>query len=269
MTQMDLNTLFSLNGKVALVTGGSRGIGRMIAQGLLQAGAKVYITARKKGACEEAAAELSAFGPCIAIPSDMGTAKGRAELLAAFSQKEDKLHILINNAGTNWGEAFDSYPDEAFDKVLNLNVSAVFSMTRDFIRLLEKAATKDDPARVINIGSMDGLHTPTASHTGTFAYTSSKAAVHHLTRNLAVTLAPRHITVNAIAPGFFPSKMTEFIFDKYLADIEENSLQKRVGKPEEMAAVAVYLCSRGGAYTNGTVIPVDGGTCINHQHVRF
>jgi NAD(P)-dependent dehydrogenase (short-subunit alcohol dehydrogenase family) len=180
MLQMDLNTLFSLQGKVAMVTGGSRGIGKMITQGLLQAGAKVYITARKKAACEEAAKELSAFGPCIAIPSDIGMPEGRAALLQALGQKEDKLHILINNAGTNWGEEFDKYPDEAFEKVLHLNVSAVFSMTRDFIRLLERAATSEDPARVINIGSMDGLHIPTVSQTGTFAYTSSKAAVHHL-----------------------------------------------------------------------------------------
>jgi len=269
MQQMDLDTLFSLKGKVALVTGGSRGIGKMIAQGLLQAGARVYITARKKAACEEAAAELSAFGTCVAIASDVGTAEGRAALLKAFREREDRLHILINNAGTNWGEVFDQYPDEAFEKVLHLNVSTVFSLTRDAVDLLEKAATPEDPARVINIGSMDGLHIPTVSRTGTYAYTSSKAAVHHLTRNLAVALASRSITVNAIAPGFFPSRMTEFVFDKYQKDIEENSLQKRVGKPEEMAAVAVYLCSRGGAYTNGVVIPVDGGTSINHQHVRF
>lgn len=269
MTQMDINTLFSLKGKIALVTGGSRGIGQMIAQGLLQAGAKVYITARKKAACEETAKELSAFGQCIAIPADVGTAEGRAALLKSLSDKEDMLHILINNAGTNWGEVFDKYPDEAFEKVLHLNVGAIFSMTRDFVHLLEKAATKEDPARVINIGSMDGLHTPTVSRVGTFAYTSSKAAVHHLTRNLAVTLAPRRITVNAIAPGFFPSRMTDFVFDKYLPDIEENALLKRVGRPEEMAAVAIYLCSKGGAYTNGAVIPVDGGTSINHQHVNF
>ncbi len=269
MPQMDLNTLFSLKDKVALVTGGSRGIGKMIAQGLLQAGAKVYITARKEAACEEAARELSAYGPCIALPADVGTAAGRADLLKAFRGKEDRLHILVNNAGTNWGEVFEKYPDEAFEKVLHLNVSAMFSMTRDFTPLLEKAASKEDPARVVNIGSMDGLHTPTVSRVGTYAYTSSKAAVHHLTRNLAVALGPRFITVNAIAPGFFPSKMTDYVFDKYKSDIEENSPLKRVGKPEEMAAVAVYLCSRGGAYTNGAVIPVDGGTSINHQHVKF
>jgi len=269
MTQMDINTLFSLNGKIALVTGGSRGIGKMIAQGLLQAGAKVYITARKKAACAEAAAELSAFGPCSALPADVAEAAGRAELLQALNEKEDKLHILINNAGTTWADVFEKYPDEAFDKLLSVNVSAVFSLTRDFIHLLESAATREDPARVINIGSMDGLHIPTVARTGTYAYTTSKAAVHHLTRHLAVTLGPRHITVNAIAPGFFPSRMTQFIFDKYLGDLEENSPMKRVGKPEEMAAIAVYLCSKGGAYTNGAVIPVDGGTSINHQHVKF
>jgi NAD(P)-dependent dehydrogenase (short-subunit alcohol dehydrogenase family) len=229
----------------------------------------VYITARKKAACMEAAKELSVYGPCIAVPADIGTADGRAVLLKTFSEQEDKLHILINNAGTNWGEIFEKYPDEAFEKVLHLNVSAVFSATRDFIQLLENAATKEDPARVINIGSMDGLHVPTVMRTGTYAYTSSKAAVHHLTRNLAITLGPRQITVNAIAPGFFPSRMTEFVFDKYLKDIEENSPLKRVGKPEEMAAVAIYLCSKGGAYTNGAVIPVDGGTSVNHQHVKF
>jgi len=268
MTQLDLNTLFSLTGKIALITGGSRGIGRMIAQGFLQAGAKVYITARKKADCEETAKELSSFGPCTAIPTDISTAEGRATLLKAYCEKEDKLHILINNAGTNWGNVFDQYPDEAFEKVLQMNVSAVFSMTRDFARLLENAATKEDPARVINVGSMDGLHIPTVSRVGTFAYTSSKAAVHHLTRNLAVTLAPRFITVNAIAPGFFPSRMTDYVFDKYKPDIEENALLKRVGKPEEMAAAAIYLCSKGGAYTDGAVLVVDGGTSINHQHVR-
>ena len=269
MPQMDLNTLFSLQDKVALITGGSRGIGMMIAQGFLQAGAKVYITARKKAACVEAAKELSAYGPCIAIASDVATAAGRAELLKAFGKMEDKLHILVNNAGAAWGEPFETYPVEAFDKLLNLNVSAVFAMTRDFFPFLEKAATREDPARVINIGSMDGLHIPTVSRVETFAYTSSKAAVHHLTRHLAVTLGPRYITVNAIAPGFYPSKMTDFVFDNYQKDLEENSLLKRVGKPEEMAAVAIYLCSKGGSYTNGAVIPVDGGTSINHQHVKF
>lgn len=269
MTALDLNTLFSLKGKVALVTGGSRGIGQMIAQGLLQAGAKVYITARKAEACNETAQQLSQYGPCISVPADIGTPEGRQQLLEAVSGAESRLHILVNNAGKNWGEPFETYPDKAFDDVMHLNVGAVFSMTRDFRELLISAATASDPARVINIGSMDGLHISTVAHTGTFAYAASKAAVHHLTRDLALELSPKHVTVNAIAPGFFPSKMTDFVMDNYQKDIEENCPLKRVGQPEEMAGIAVYLCSRAGAYTNGTVIPVDGGTCINHQHVKI
>ncbi|NQU64795.1 MAG: SDR family oxidoreductase [SAR324 cluster bacterium] len=268
MAALDLTTLFSLKGKTALVTGGSRGIGKMITQGFLEAGAKVYITARKAKACDAAAQELSQFGTCISIPADIGTPEGRKQLLETFSAAEKQLHILVNNAGKNWGEAFETFPDKAFDDVMHLNVGAVFSMTRDFCNLLATGASAKDPARVINIGSMDGLHATTVAHTGTFAYSASKAAVHHLTRGLAIELAPRHITVNAIAPGFFPSKMTDFVFDKYKQDIEENCPLKRVGQEEEMAGVAIYLSSRAGAYTNGVVIPVDGGTSINHQHVK-
>jgi len=266
MTQLDLTSLFSLKGKVALVTGGSRGIGKMMAQGLLEAGAKVFITARKAEACNQAAAELSRFGPCISIPGDIATPESRQQLKSKISETEDRLHILINNAGRNWGEAFATYPDKAFDDVLHLNVGAVFSMTRDFHELLAAAASPEDPARVINIGSMDGLHVSTVAHTGTFAYSASKAALHHLTRTLAIELAPRHITVNAVAPGFFPSKMTDWVLDNYRKEIEHNCPLKRVGQAPEMAGIAVYLCSRAGAYTNGAVIPVDGGTCINHRH---
>lgn len=269
MAQMNRDTLFTLKGKVALITGGSRGIGKMIAQGFLENGAKVYITARKKDACDKTADELKKFGPCISIAADVGKPEGRLELINAVRENENKLHILVNNAGTNWGAPIDEYPDTAFEKVLNLNVSAVFSLTRDFAELLENGALSKDPSRVINIGSMDGLHIPSVTRTGTFAYTSSKAAVHHLTRHLAISLASRNITVNAIAPGFFPSKMTQVVFEKHLSDIEKNSPLKRVGDPEEMAGIAIYLCSRAGAYTNGAIIPVDGGTSINHQHVNF
>ena len=268
MAATDLTTLFSLKGKTALVTGGSRGIGKMITQGFLEAGAKVYITARKAEACDATAQELSKFGTCISIPADIGTPEGRKVLLKNFEASESKLHILVNNAGISWGAAFETYPDKAFDKILHLNVAAIFSMTRDFCDLLAAGASAADPARVINIGSMDGLHVPPESHTGTFAYTASKAAVHHLTRCLAIELAPRTITVNAIAPGFFPSKMTDILFDNYQKDIEENCPLKRVGQTEEMAGVAIYLSSRAGAYTNGAIIPVDGGTSINHQHVK-
>jgi len=266
MTSLNPTTLFSLEGKTALVTGGSRGIGKMIAQGFLEAGAKVYITARNAGVCDETARELGQFGTCVSVPADIGNAEGRLLLLDTIKASESRLHILINNAGKTWGEAFETFPDKAFDDVMHLNVSAVFSMTRDFCGLLEAGSSSEDPARVINIGSMDGLHIPTVVRTGTFAYSASKAAVHHLTRALAIELAPKFITVNAIAPGFFPSKMTGYVLANYSQDIEDNCPLKRVGQPEEMAGIAVYLSSRAGAYTNGAIIPVDGGTSINHQH---
>ena len=265
---LDIQRLFSLEGKVALVTGGSRGIGYMISQGLLQAGARVYITARKAEACRQAASELSQFGECKALPADAADPDGRRRLCEQLAAAEPRLHILINNAGAAWGDQYETYPDAAFDKLMSINVTAVFSLTRTLTPLLEAAASPadDDPARVVNIGSMDGLHIPTVTGVGTYAYTASKAAVHQLTRHLAVELGPRQITVNAVAPGFFPSKMTDQVIAHRGAEIAQNSLLKRVGKDEEMAGIAIYLCSRAGAYTHGTVIPVDGGTSINHQH---
>jgi NAD(P)-dependent dehydrogenase (short-subunit alcohol dehydrogenase family) len=265
---LDINRLFSLEGKVALVTGGSRGIGLMISQGLLQAGATVYISARKAEACEEAAAELAQYGNCIALPADVADEASRASLVASLTEKAGRLDILVNNAGTAWGEPYAQYPQKAFDKVMSLNVSAVFCLTRDLTPLLEKSASPDDPARVINLGSMEGLHIPTVHGFGNYAYTASKAAVHHLTRHLAVQLGPKDITVNAIAPGFFPSRMTDHVFENAREEIEHNSLLGRIGKEEEMAGVAIYLSSMAGAYTHGAVIPVDGGTCINHQHAH-
>jgi NAD(P)-dependent dehydrogenase (short-subunit alcohol dehydrogenase family) len=267
---LDIQYLFSLEGKVALVTGGSRGIGYMIAQGLLQAGARVYITARKAEPCEQAARELSRYGECIAIPANVTDPENLRELCDRLSEAEPALHILVNNAGAAWGEVYEKYPESAFDKLMSVNVTAVFSLTRALTPLLEAAAAQkgDDPARVINIGSMDGLHIPTVTGVGTYAYTASKAAVHHLTRHLAVELGPRQITVNAIAPGFFPSKMTDGVFAIRRSEIEQNCPLGRVGKDEEMAGIAVYLSSRAGAYTHGAVIPVDGGTSVNWQHVK-
>jgi len=175
---------------------------------------------------------------------------------------------LINNAGAAWGQSFEQYPETAFDKLMSLNVTAVFALTRDLTPLLECSAQAGEPARVINIGSMDGLHIPTVHRTGSYAYTASKAAVHHLTKHLACELGPREITVNAVAPGYFPSKMSDHVFDNFGDDIINNSLLRRTGRAEEMAGVAVYLCSRAGAYTHGAIIPVDGGTSVNHQHAR-
>lgn len=265
-SSLDIERLFSLKGKVALVTGGSRGIGRMITQGLLQAGAKVYITARSAQDCEESARELGEYGECVAIPGDVTDSESRAALCQQIGEAETALNILVNNAGTAWGEEYETYPEAAFEKLMKINVASVFVLTRDLTPLMEAAASADDPARVINIGSMDGLHVPTVTQLGNFAYSASKAAVHQLTRNLAVELGPRNITVNAVAPGFFPSKLADVAIQKHRKDIENNCLLKRLGREEEMAGIAVYLCSRAGAYTHGAVIPVDGGTSINHQH---
>ena len=264
---LDIDRLFSLKGKVALVTGGSRGIGRMITQGLLQAGATVYISARSVDDCQQAAEDLGQYGKCIAIPADVTNPESRQQLCENLAKKETSLNILVNNAGTAWGQDYESYPEAAFEKLMRINVGAVFVLTRDLTPLLEAGSSADDPARVINIGSMDGLHVPTVNRLGNYAYSASKAAVHQLTKNLAVELGPRQITVNAVAPGYFPSKMADLVIDEHQQDIETNCLLKRLGRQEEMAGIAVYLCSRAGAYTHGAIIPVDGGTSINHQHV--
>ena len=187
----------------------------MIAEGYLQAGAKVYISARKKETCDRTADELSRVGDCVSLPADVSTTQGRAALVKTLSDNERALHILVNNAGANWGAPYDEFPEKGFHKVVDLNLIAVFFLTRDLTPLLERAGTADDPARVINIGSMDGVHVPTTIPTGVFAYSSSKAGVHHLSRHLAVELGPRHITVNAVAPGYFESKMTEEVLEQY------------------------------------------------------
>ena len=259
---INVSSLFDLTGKVALVTGGSRGIGRMIAEGYLQAGATVYISARKARVCNEVAAELSKVGPCHALPVDITQDDDRARLVAALGERTDRLDILVTNAGAAWGADYADFPVGGFRKVLELNVTALFFLTRDLTALLARAASPDDPARVINIGSMDGIKAPTVLQTGTFPYSASKAAVHHMTKALALELAPRHITVNAVAPGFFESKMTEQSLERFRDDIERNCPLHRIGHPEEMAGVAIYLASRAGAYTNGAVIPVDGGTSV-------
>ena len=262
---IDIETLFSLKGKTALVTGGSSGIGLMIARGFVESGVKVYISSRKKDACDKIAQELSKSGSCISIPADIATPEGRQTIVDELSRREDNLSILVNNAGSTWGAPFDEHPDSAFEKLMGLNVNAVFSLTRDLILLLEKAGKPDDPARVIRIGSMDGLHVPVAQRIGTYAYSASKAAVHHLTRTLSVDLGPRNITVNAVAPGYFPSKMMSHTLDKNIDNIKEGCPLDRVGRPAEMAGITIYLASRAGAYTNGAVIPVDGGSHLSKK----
>ena len=254
-----MSNLFSIEGKVALVTGGSRGIGLMIARGYAEAGARVYISSRKAEVCEEAAAELSKVGTAIALPADLGSEAEANRLAAELSERESALHILVNNAGANWGAPIAEYPDDAWDKVLALNLKAVFHLTRALIPQLSAAASADDPARVINIGSIDGLQVPALE---TYAYSSSKAAVHHLTRVLARKLAPEKITVNAVAPGPFQSKMMAATLDQFGDMIAKNCPMGRIGEPDDMAGVAIYLASRAASYVTGTVIPVDGGLSI-------
>ena len=251
-----MKNLFSVAGKVVLVTGGSRGIGLMIARGFVENGARVYISARKADACNAAAAELSKLGTCISVPADVAESAEVERLAREIAAREPALHVLVNNAGANWGAPLAEYPDSAWDKVLGVNVKAVFNLTRALLPQLEKAATAADPARVINIGSIDGL---TAPDLETYAYSASKAAVHHLTRVLAKKLAPRKITVNAVAPGPFESKMMAQTLKSFGKLIIESCPLKRIGEPEDMAGVTIYLASRAGAYVTGAVIPVDGG----------
>ena len=251
--------LFSIKGKVALVTGGSRGIGLMIARGYTEAGAKVYISSRKKEVCDAVAAQLSEIGECVSLPADLSTTEGCKHLADELAARESLLHILVNNAGAAWGAALDEYPEEGWDKVMDTNVKGVFFLTQHLLPLLERAARPGDPARVINIGSIDGIKVPFVEN---YAYGPSKAAVHHLTRVLAVKLGARGISVNAIAPGPFPSQMTRWLLEQHRKEFEAACPLGRIGEPADMAGAAIYLASRAGAYVNGVVIPVDGGICL-------
>ena len=248
--------LFDLTGKVAVVTGGTRGIGLMITRGLLQAGASAYVSSRKPEAGAAAVAELSAYGPVASVPADLSREEECVRLAAEVGGFEERVHILVNNAGANWGAPLEEFPASGWDKVINLNLKAPFFLTRAFLPLLEAAGTADDPARVINVGSIDGLRVPELS---TYSYSSTKAGVHQLTRVLARELGPRHITVNAVAPGPFESKMMAATLAAHGDEIAAASPLGRIGRPDDMAGVAVFLSGRGGAYVTGAVIPVDGG----------
>jgi NAD(P)-dependent dehydrogenase (short-subunit alcohol dehydrogenase family) len=242
---------------VAVVTGGSRGIGHMIARGLVEAGVRVYISARKADACNAVAAELSAIGECVAVPADLGTLEGVEKLARSVADREKSVHVLVNNAGATWGAPLEEFPDSGWDKVMAINVKGPFHLTVKLLPLLRKAATKEDPARVINIGSIDGLRVP---HFENFSYSASKAAVHMLTRHMAEKLVGDHVTVNAIAPGLFPSKMTQFVFDGLGEEgASANIPMGRAGRQDDIAGTVIYLSSRAGSYLTGAVIPVDGG----------
>jgi NAD(P)-dependent dehydrogenase (short-subunit alcohol dehydrogenase family) len=251
-----VSDLFSIAGKTALVTGGSRGIGAMIARGYVEAGATVYISSRKKDVCDEMAAELSKVGTCVSLPADLATEAACIELAAEVAAREPKLNILVNNAGATWGAPLAEFPADAWDKVLDLNVKAPFFLTRALLPQLEAAATAADPARVINIGSIDAIQVPMLE---TYSYSSSKAAIHQLSRHLARQLGRKHITVNAIAPGPFESKMMAATLRDFGDTIAKSSPLGRIGRPDDMAGTAIFLASRAGSYLTGAVIPVDGG----------
>lgn len=253
--------LFDLTGKVAVVTGGTRGIGLMIARGLLDAGATVYISSRKQAAGEDAVAELASHGTVVSIPVDVSTEQGCSQLAGEISARERRVHVLVNNAGATWGAPLEEFPESAWDKVLALNLKAPFFLTRAMLPLLEASASAEDTASVVNVGSIDGLRvTPMP----TYSYSASKAGVHQLTRVLAAELGPRHIRVNAIAPGPFESKMMAATLAEHGDEIAQSSVLGRIGQPDDMAGVAVFLASRASAYVTGAVLPVDGGIATAH-----
>jgi NAD(P)-dependent dehydrogenase (short-subunit alcohol dehydrogenase family) len=250
-----MNELFSIAGRTALVTGGSRGIGLMIARGYVEAGARVYISSRKADVLDEVAAELSKVGECHAIAADLSAEAECRRLAEAIAARESSLDILVNNAGATWGAPLEQFDEAAWERALALNVKGVFHLTKFLLPLLEEAATAEDPARVINVGSIDGIRVPLMDN---YSYSASKAAVHMLTRHLAKRLAPR-VTVNAIAPGPFESKMMAATLEAFGEQIAAGTPLKRIGRPDDMAGAAIYLASRAGAYLTGAVIPVDGG----------
>lgn len=248
--------LFDLSGKHALVTGGTRGIGTMIARGLLQAGARVVVSSRDADACAEAQRHLSEFGAVQAIPADLSRQDECRRLADLVQADSERLDILVNNAGAMWREPLETFPAEAWDAVVDLNLKSPFWLVQALLPALRKAGTADDPARIVNIGSIAAIH---VAESPNYSYASSKAGLHQLTRVLARELGPQHVTVNAVAPGPFPSRMMAATLDAIGEQIAAKAPLRRLGRDDDMAGIAVFLASRAGAYLTGTVIPVDGG----------
>ncbi|WP_416770330.1 SDR family oxidoreductase [Pseudomonas sp. RHF3.3-3] len=253
-----MHPYFSLQGRTALVTGGTRGIGRMIAKAYVEAGATVYVCARDAEACRQTAAELGALGRCHALAANLASEAGVMELATQLAGLVDHLDILVNNAGTTWGAPLDSYPAKGWEKVMQLNVTAVFGCIQQLLPLLRRAGSAENPARIINIGSVAGI---ASFGEQAYAYGPSKAALHQMSRILARELVSQHINVNVIAPGRFPSRMTRHIVEDEQALAQDCALipMKRWGREEEMAALAISLASTAGAYMTGNIIPLDGG----------
>jgi len=251
---MNIENLFSLQGRSALVTGGSRGIGRMIAEGFLRAGARVYISARKAEACDAASRELSAIGPCVSLPADVSTLDGIHALVAAYQKHEPTLDILVNNAGAAWGAPYAEFPESGWDKVADLNMKTPFFLTQALTPMLKAAAT-DHLAKVIHIASIDGI---SVNPWETYSYAASKAGLIHLTKRMAMTLAPQRVIVSAIAPGPFASEMNKSARD-HADEVAQRTPAGRIGTPEDMAGAAIYLASRAGDYVVGSTLVVDGG----------
>ena len=250
-----MKNLFDVSGKVAVVTGGSRGIGAMIARGFVENGVKTYITARKEAELQAMAEELSALGECIALSSNLATLEGVTAFAESIKAREEQVHILVNNAGASWGADIDDFPEVGWDKIMDLNVKSLFFLTQQLLPSLRAAGSAEDPARVINIGSINGFTNP---HMNNYSYSASKAAVHHLTRHLGGDLASQHINVNAIAPGFFPSKMTAHMLEEEEAMLQEIP-RGRIGNAEDAAGTAIYLSSRASAWVTGHTLALDGG----------
>ncbi|TXS90192.1 SDR family oxidoreductase [Parahaliea maris] len=254
-----MQELFDVQGRVVVVTGGSRGIGAMIAQGFLESGARVYITARKAEELQETRERLSAFGECVAIVSDLSTLAGVEAFAADLAERESGLDILVNNAGATWGAPVESFPEAGWDKTMNLNVKAPFFLTQRLLPLLRAAAGTGRRSRVINIGSVNGLAIDREMQN--FAYSASKAAIHHLTRHLALELAESGINVNAIAPGLFPSQMTAYMLESG-EDLGAHFPIHRVGNMEDAAGTAIFLSSRASEWMTGQVLALDGGALL-------
>jgi NAD(P)-dependent dehydrogenase (short-subunit alcohol dehydrogenase family) len=255
-----LGDLFGVAGKVVVVTGGGRGIGEMIAEGFVKAGARVYIASRDADVLGQTAERLAEFGECIALPADLGSVDGVHALAAEITRREPLIHVLVNNAGAAWGAPLDSYSSDGFERVLNVNLRGVFVLTQQLLPLLRAAASSADPARVINIGSVNGITSPRIG-ANNWAYSASKAGVHMLTQHLALDLAAEHITVNAVAPGPFETKMMAHVFND---PARHDALVKRVplhrsGEPDDAAGATIFLASRAGSFLTGVVLPVSGG----------